>query len=169
MVFRPAMVWVHPYQACIPTLDEAARKLTLLTASCENWAYAVVRFNEDAQNVPLPKEGHFSAMIEGMPSRNAYRHLCHLEVHLLLQSGCQVVYPEGLNGALELVVTSLTESLAHGTNVLDKSTFLLVDLSKASALHGTLPPTSPTHLTMEHPSRVGGHISMTAEVQELLS
>ena len=63
------MVRVHPYQACIPTLDEVARKLTLLTTSHENWAYTFVRFNEDAQHVPLPKEGHLSAMIEGMPSR----------------------------------------------------------------------------------------------------
>ena len=46
MVFGPAIVWVHPYQAHIPTLDEAAKKLTLLTTS-ENWAYAFVQLNED--------------------------------------------------------------------------------------------------------------------------
>ena len=77
--------------------------------------------------------------------------------------------PRRLKGALEPVVTSLTKSLAHGTNILDKSTYLLVDLSKASAPHDTLAPTSPNHLTMEHPSRVMGHISMTTEVQELFS
>ena len=54
-------------------------------------------------------------------------------------------------------------------NILDEPTFLLVDLSEASALHNTLAPTSPTYLTEEHPPRVEGHISMTAEVQELLS
>ena len=80
-----------------------------------------------------------------------------------------MVYPEGLNGALKPIVTSLTESMAHGMNILDESTYLLVDLSKASALHNISAPTSPTHLTMEHPSRVGCHISMTTEVQELFS
>ena len=40
-----------------------------------------------------------------------------------------MVYPEGLDGALELVIMSLTESVAHGMNILDKSTYLLVDLS----------------------------------------
>ena len=30
MVFGLAVVWVHPYQAHIPTLDEVQRKLTLL-------------------------------------------------------------------------------------------------------------------------------------------
>ena len=68
-IYRLAVVWVHSYQACIPTLDEAARKLTLFTTSHENWAYTFVRFNEDAQCVPLPKEGHLSAIIEGMPSK----------------------------------------------------------------------------------------------------
>ena len=88
MVFGLAMVWVHPYQAHIPTLDEVARKLTLLTISHENWAYAFVRFSKDTQHVPLLKEGHLSAMIEGTSCRNACGHLCQLEVHLLLQLGC---------------------------------------------------------------------------------
>ena len=36
MVFGFAMVWLHPYQACISTLDEVAKKLTLLTTPSEN-------------------------------------------------------------------------------------------------------------------------------------
>ena len=130
MVFGLAVVWVHPYQAHIPTLDEAARKLTLFTTSHENWAYTFVQFNKDAQHVPLSKEGHPSPMIEGMPSRNACGHFCQLEVHLLLQLECQVVYPEGLNGALEPVVTYLPESLTDGMNMLSEPTFLIVDLSQ---------------------------------------
>ena len=50
MVFK---LQVHPYQAHIPTLDEVVRKLALLTASHGNLAYAFVRFNEDAQHIPL--------------------------------------------------------------------------------------------------------------------
>ena len=69
MVIRLTVVWVHPYQAHISTLDEAVKKLALLTTSGQNWAYAFVWFNKDAQQVPLPKEGHLSAMIEGEPSR----------------------------------------------------------------------------------------------------
>ena len=89
-----------------------------------------------------------------------------------------MVYPEGLNGGLEPVVTSLPESLAHSVSMLDKPTFLVVDLSHVtsgdqvpedSAPHRTSTPTSPTHLTMEHPPKAESHISMTAEVQELLS
>ena len=175
--FGVAMVWVHPYQACVSTLDEAAKKLALLTTSSKNWAYAFVQFNEDAQHVPLPKEGHLSGMTEEASSRIACRHLCQLEVCLLLQVGCQVVYLEGLNGGLEPVVTSLPESLTHGVNMLNDPTFLPVDLSQfmagncaleASAPHQTLTQSSPTHLIMEHPPRAESHIRMTAEVQELL-
>ena len=62
--------------------------------------------------------------------------------------------------------------------MLNEPTFLLVDLSQftaqyhvpgASSPHGTSTSTSPTHLTMEYPPMVESHISMTAEVQELLS
>ena len=84
-MFGLAMVWVHPFQACVSTLDEAVKKLTLLSISGENWVYTFVQFNEDAQHVPLPKESHLSTMIEGAPSRIACRHLCQLEIHLLLQ------------------------------------------------------------------------------------
>ena len=77
-----------------------------------------------------------------------------------LQLENQVVYPKGLNRGLEMVVTLLPELLACGTSMLDKPTFLQVDLSqftagdsapKDSALYQTSQPTSPTHLTMENP------------------
>ena len=117
-------------------------------------------------------------MIYGMPSRNACGHLCQLEVHQLLQSENQVVYPKGLNGVLELVLTSLPESLTHSMSMLNDPAFPLVDLSsvmsgdqvhKTSAPHRTSTPPSPTHLTMEHPPKADSHIGMTAEVQDLLS
>ena len=85
MALRLGMVWPHPYQACISSLDEAVKKLTLLTTSSGNWAYTFVQFNNDAQHVPLPKEGHLSAMINRAPNRNACGHLCQLEIHKLLQ------------------------------------------------------------------------------------
>ena len=133
MVFGLAVVWVHSYQACISTMDEAVKKLELLTTSGENWAYTLVQFNEYTQHVLLPKESHLSTMIKGVPSKIVCRHLCQLEVHLLLQSECQVVYLEGLNGGLELVTMSLPESLTHGVHMLNDLTFLQVDLSRFTA------------------------------------
>ena len=92
-----------------------------------------MHFNGDAHHIPLPKEGHLSAMTDRTPSNIPCRQICQLEVHQLLHLEAQVVYPEGLNGCLVLVITSLPKSLAHSTNVLDdEPTFLQVDLSQFS-------------------------------------
>ena len=132
-VYRLVVVWVQPYQAHLPTLDEAARKLSLFF-SITNWSYAFVKFNGDAHHVPLPREGHLNAMINGTPSNIGWRHLHWLEVHQLLQLETQVVYPEGLNGCMVLVETSLPESLVQGTNVpCNEPIFLQVDLSQFTA------------------------------------
>ena len=59
MAFRLVAVWTHPHQACLSSLDEVPKKLTLFINLGNNWAYAFVQLNEDAQNVPLCNEGHF--------------------------------------------------------------------------------------------------------------
>ena len=104
MAFELATVWAHPHQACLSSLDEVVRKLTLLTDIGDNWVYAFVQLNEGALHVPLSIEGDISAMIDRAPSRNACGHLCQLEVHKLWQHGDQVVCPEGLNRGLEPVL-----------------------------------------------------------------
>ena len=94
----------------------------------------------------------------------------------------QVLYPEGLNGGLEPVLTSLSEALAHNVSMFGRPTheptFLPVDLSQVtpgdqvptvSAPHRTSTQSSLYYLTMGHPSKADSHIGMTAEIQELLS
>ena len=105
--FGLVAVWTHPWQARLPSLDEVARKLTLLINTGEGWAYTFMQLNEDYQHIPLSTTGHISAMIDGAPSRSVCGHLSHLEVHKLLQCGVEVVYPEGINGGLELWWVSL--------------------------------------------------------------
>ena len=56
LAFGLAVVWVHPYQACILSLEGMARKLTLVTPSEENWVYAFAQFNNDAQYAPSLKK-----------------------------------------------------------------------------------------------------------------
>ena len=94
-VYGLTVVWVHPCQARVPTLDKVVRKLALLASSGSNWSYAFMHFNGDAHHVPLPKEGHLSAMTDGTPSNIPCRWICQLEVHQLLHLEAQVVYPEG--------------------------------------------------------------------------
>ena len=121
-------------------------------------------------------------MVDGAPCRRACRWLCQLEICRLLQCRDQVVYPEGVNGGLGAGWTSLSELPIWSMDTLGKPihepSFLLVDLSwitlgdhmpKASASHRTSTLSSPFQLTLEHSPKTDSHISMTAEVQELLS
>ena len=103
MAFGLAMVLVHPHQAQLSSLDEVARKLTLLINLGDNWAYAFVWLNEGAQHVPLSNEDHLSAMVDGVPCRSTCGSLHQLEVQKLQHCGDKVVYPKGLNGGLEPV------------------------------------------------------------------
>ena len=73
MVFWLVMVWAHPHQACLSSLDEAVRKLALLINIGDNWVYTFVQLNEGTLHVPLSNEGHISTMINGTQSSNACR------------------------------------------------------------------------------------------------
>ena len=92
-VYGLAMVWVLLYQARVSTIDDTVRKLILLASSGPNWPYAFVQFNGDPHHMPLPKEGHLSAMTEGTPNNISCGRIHQLEVHQLLHSEAQVVYP----------------------------------------------------------------------------
>ena len=101
MAFGLTMVWVHPHLACLSSLHEVARKLTLLINIGNNWVYAFMQLNEGTLHVPLSSKGHISAMTDGALSRSACGHLCQLQVQRLLQCESHVVCPEGFNGGLE--------------------------------------------------------------------
>ena len=127
------MVWIHPYQARVSTLDSAAEQLTQLAYTWPNWPYSLVQLNGDAHHVPYPKKGHLSVLAEEHTSHVPYRRIQQLEVCQLLTSGSQVVYPEGLNGCQVPVIMTLAESLSQGVTMLkDESTFLQVDLSQST-------------------------------------
>ena len=112
-------------------------------------------------------------MIDGAPSRSMCRHLHQLEVYKLLQCGDQVLYPKGLNGGLELVLTSVSESLVQGMNMLGKPAHETSPGSHQETQYAW-GLSSPQNLNTNFPShygmspKAGSHISMTTEVQELL-
>ena len=169
MAFGLAEVWVHPYQACLSSLDEAVKKPTLLINLGNKWAYTFVQLNKDAQHIPLPIEGHLSAMIDGMPSRNMCRCLWQLEVCKLVQYGDLVVYPEVLNGDLKPVQTFLSGLLLLGGST-HEPLFLLVDLSWVTPEDHMLQAPAPTEPWHHLPLPIlPWNICMTAEVQDLLS
>ena len=64
MVYGLAMVWEHPYQARVSTIDGTAKQLTHMVSTGPIWPYALVWLNGDACHVPFPTEGHLSVMAE---------------------------------------------------------------------------------------------------------
>ena len=41
VAFSLTVVWTHPYQTCLSSMDKVAKKLTLLINSGDNWAFAL--------------------------------------------------------------------------------------------------------------------------------
>ena len=113
--------------------------------------------------MPHPKEGHLSAVIDGAPSRNACECLPTRSVPTITVWGLSGV-PQRIKWGLEPVLISLSGALVQGVNTLGEPacepSFLSVDLSQftlgdhspeVSAPCRTSTPTSPSHLTKEHP------------------
>ena len=59
------MMWIHPYQARVSTMEEVVKQLTPLISTGPDWPYTLVQLNRDACHVQLPMEGHLSIMVEG--------------------------------------------------------------------------------------------------------
>ena len=129
--------------------------------------------------MPLPREGHLSALVEESTSSATCRGVSQLEIHQLLSLSSQVIYPVGLNGCEVPMIASPPKSLARGTNLLGgKPIYLKVDIPQSimegpelkepplgSHSSSTLMP-SPIRAP---PPKVEREVSMTMEVRELLS
>ena len=178
-VFGLSMIWVHPYQARAPTIEEAVKLLTLLLSTGSDCSYTLVWFNVDAHHVPLPKEGQLSIQVTGGTGSATCGRVNQLQVCQLLSSGSQVVYPAGLNGCEVPLITSLLVPMIKGINLLSgKPIYLKVDIPqsnmegpelKALPLSGH-PPSSSIASPVRPPlPKAEGEVSMTIEVRELLS
>ena len=91
------MIWVNPYQAWVPNMEEVVKQLTALVPTGADWHYALVQLNRDTCHAPLPSKGHLSALVEGTSSATC-RRVSQLEVCQLLSLHSQVIYPARLNG-----------------------------------------------------------------------
>ena len=174
-MFGLTTIWVHLYQARAPTIEEAVKLLTPLLYMGSDCPYTLVQFNRDACHVPLPKERQLSVQVVGGTGCTTCRRVSQLQVHQLLSSGSQVVYPAGLNGCEVPLITSLPEPI----NLLDsKPIYLKADIPqstmerpelKAPPLGGHPPSTLIASPVRPPPPKVEGEVSMTMEVRELLS
>ena len=131
-IYGLSTVWVNPYQARIPTVEEAVVELTTLASSGPDWSYTLVQFNGDTYHAPLPREGHLGTLPEGGTKSIAYRRISQLEVCQLLSSGWQVIYLVGLNGHEIPLTTPLPKAFANSTSLTGgKAVYLEVDIPQS--------------------------------------
>ena len=110
-------VWVNPSQARVPSMGEAVGKLTVCTFSGPNWPYALVQLHNGTCHAPLPKEENLGILPQRGVEVTPCGQIIQLEVCQLLITGPQVVYPIGLNGHDEPIITSLPELLASSVSL----------------------------------------------------
>ena len=110
-------VWVNPSQARVPSMEKAVGKLTAWTSSEPDWPYALVQLHEGTCHVPLLKERHLGILPQRGAEAIPYWQLRQLEVHHLLITSPQVIYPVGLNGCDKPTITPSPELLASGISL----------------------------------------------------
>ena len=171
-------IWVNQYQARVSTVEEVVRQLTALVSSGPDWPHALVQLNGDICHVPLPREGHLSVLPEGGTSSATCRRVSQIEVHQLLSSGLQVVYPIGLNGQETPMIASPPKFAAKGTDLLGgKPIYVKGDIPQPIMEEPELKvPSLGGHSSILMPSSIRAtlpkaerEVSMTMEVRELLS
>ena len=110
-------IWVNPSQTRVHSMEKAVGKLIAWASSEPNWPYTLVQLHEGTHYVPLHKEGHLGILPQRGVEVTPCQQISQLEVHQLLITGPQVVYPIGLNGCEEPIITSLIETLANGISL----------------------------------------------------
>ena len=164
-------MWVHPNQTLLPCLEEAAKKLTLLISTKEDWYYIFMRVIEDMPHLPLSDARHISILVDGAPGRGACGCLRQLEVCQLLYLGGVVIYPEGLNGGLESVWVTLPKLPHLEVESTSKDTQLQITLPRTTQGDslGAVPLWSLTQVSSPHsmtecPSKVATGLSTMEEI-----
>ena len=126
------LVWVHPKQVRAATMEEAVKKLTTCAPSGTDWPYTLAQLCKDPHYMPLPKDKHLGILPQGKVRKvkeTPCGQISHLKVHDLLATGPQVVYPIGLNGHDEPIITTLPELLDSGISLMaSEHVYLEIDI-----------------------------------------
>ena len=167
-----SLVWVNPKQTRASTMEEAVETLAAYPSSGADWPYALAQLYEGSHHGPLAKDKHLGILPQGKAEETSCGWISQLDIHQLLSTSPQVIYPAGLNGHDEPVITTLPELLSSGTSIITiKHPYLEIDiLPKEESDTKVLPigEASIIQTTNPHKSPPKPEGSMTAEVNHLL-
>ena len=167
-----SLVWVNPNQTRATTMEEAVEKLATCPSSGPNWPYALAQLYGGSGHAPLPKSTHLGILPQGKVEETSYGQISQLNVHQLLSARPQVVYPSGLNGHDEPIITTLPEPLSSDTSIIaSKHPYLEIDIPPSGESDTKVLPIGKALIiqtTNPHNPPPNPEGSITAEVNHLL-
>ena len=154
------------------TTEEVVEILAACPFSGTDWTYTLTLLCEGSCHAPFPKDKHLGILSQGKAEETSCGWFSQPNVCQLLSAGPQVVYPSGLNGQDEPIITTLPEPLSSDISIIaSEHLYLEIDIppmeesdtkalpiGEASIIQTTSPCKSPLKLEG----------SMTAEVNDLL-
>ena len=153
-------------------MEEAVETLTACPSSGTNWPYTLAQLYEGSHHAPLPKDKHLGILPQGKVEKTSCRQISHLDVHQLISAGPHVVYPIGLNGQDEPIITTLPKLLSSGISIIaSEHLYLEIDIPPMEESDTKALPIGEASIILttspcKSPLKLGG--SMTADVNDFL-
>ena len=99
-------------------MEEVVETLAACPSSGTDWPYALAQLYEGSCHAPLPKDKHLGILPLGKVEETSCGQISQLDVCQLLSASPQVVYPTGLNGQDEPIITTLPELLSSSISTI---------------------------------------------------
>ena len=147
--------WVSPKQARASTMEEAVEKLAACPFNGMDWPYTLVQLYEGSGHAPLPKGKHLDILPQGKAEETSCGQISQLNICQLLSVGPQVVYPSGLNGHDEPIITTLPEPLCSSVSIIaSKHPYLEINIPpKGESDAKVLPIGKPSIIQTTNPHK----------------
>ena len=98
-------------------MEEVVEKLAACTSSGTDWPYTLAQLYKGPCHAPLPKDKHLGILSQGKVDETPCVQISQIEVCQLSAPRPQVVYPIGLNGQDEPIITTLMELQGSGISL----------------------------------------------------
>ena len=170
--YSVSLVWVNCNQTRASTMEEAVEMLAPCPSSGTDWPYALAQLYKSSCHAPLPKDKHLGILPQGKVEETSCGQISQLNVCQLLSTGSQVVYPIGLNGHDEPIITTLPELLSSSISIIaSEHPYLEIDIPpKEESDTKALPIGKASIIKTTNPCKSSPKLegSMSAEVNDLL-
>ena len=146
--------------------------LAACPSSGTNWPNALAQLYKGSCHAPLPKAKHLDILPQGKVEETSCGQISQLDFQQLLSASPQVVYPTGLNGQDEPIITTLPELLSIGISIIaSEHLYLEIDIPPLEESDTKAPPIGEASIIQtanpcKSPPKLEG--SMATEVNDLL-